>query len=183
MLMKPIPVPKTGRYSLLLAPAVVLPALFELSASLAARGDLRVVDGGNVFNAYRLSRPLRRRTARLQNALAHVQLARTFTCYQMADLLEKLAAASGDAPPTLVLDLLAGFADEGVPRADRLRLLRRCCADLETLARRVPLAVWVRPHHGLGRDVRLFVEPLLAAAGETWQLEALQPDPPQPRLF
>ncbi len=180
--MKMIPLPTPGAYSLLLAPRECLPGLFELAAELACRGPLRVLDGGNTFNVYELARSLRRRLVDYQPTLQRVELARAFTCHQMVLLLEEAASAR---TPTLVLDLLATFGDEGVRLSERLRLFSRALSGLRCAGQHAPLLVWARPNHGLtpGQSAPM-LRALARYAGQTWEIEPPAPVVAvQPALF
>ncbi len=170
-----IPSPTTGGYSLLIASSQVLPDLFETVALLARSGPLFVLDGGNVFNAYRLARPLRRGPLSMEQALQNVHLGRAFTCYQVASLLDQPAGGL----PILVLDMLSTFLDESVPLFERHRVLTSCAARLSLLGYSAPCAVWVRAGRG-----ETLLPPLLEAASQVTHAGVLPPPPtPQPALF
>jgi hypothetical protein len=153
-------------FALLIAPAAAREGLFEWTATLALRGLLCVLDGGNVFNAYHVARALRRQTAAYQPILERIRLARAFTCFQMTGLIRE--AATFPPLPLLVLDLLATFSDESVPLSERRRLLQECAVHLHRLATATPIAVWVRN----GSD-EIFLSPLCEAAGQVWHFEPL----------
>jgi hypothetical protein len=87
--MNTLPDPTSGRLLLVLAPHAAAEAMLALTAHLARRGPLRVLDGGNRFNVYRVARFLRPQSgADLSGALERIQVARAFTCYQMLGLLQ-----------------------------------------------------------------------------------------------
>lgn len=99
--------------------------MMKLTAVCALQGPVRIVDGGNRFDAYQVARHLRRQTTHLEAALNRLTIARAFTCYQMVSLVARTPAT---AESTLVLDLLATFTDESVTVAESTRLLRlRVC--------------------------------------------------------
>jgi hypothetical protein len=52
------PIPKTGKISLVVAPKGVVGRLMSMLATLALRGRVIVVDGGNCFDGYALARAL-----------------------------------------------------------------------------------------------------------------------------
>ncbi|RPI98919.1 MAG: hypothetical protein EHM39_07395 [Chloroflexi bacterium] len=165
---------------LIVAPEAAWPGMLDLSARLSLRGALRVLDGGNQYNAYHVARALRRQTLDLRGALARIDLARVFTCYQMETLLLN---AVPQVAPTLVLDFLATFYDENVPYAERRRLLARCAALLQRLSRRAPVVVSARPAFP-GQAERASLLDLLARSADQ-VLEAEPPPEPltPPRLF
>ena len=113
----------------------------ELVAELAARGCLQVIAGSDWVPGYGLARALRRRTVDLGEALERVRLGRSFTCYQLLDLLE---TANPGPAPLLVLDFLHGFYDDDLPYAVRVHVLKECCGQLRRLSRRGPVGVIVQ---------------------------------------
>jgi hypothetical protein len=152
-----------------------------LTARLALAGPVLVLDGGNSFDAYGLSRLLRRQSAGWKTALERTQLARAFTCHQMSTLLEQTAAPDSPASqPTLVLEMLDTFYDENVPLPERLRLLEGCLEHLRRLAEATSVAVSAAPLEQ-GQPAGL-LELLTASAGQIWHFETPQTAPP-PRLF
>ena len=176
---------------LVVAPHAARNAMLELAAVLALRGQLRVLDGGNQFNAYEVARAVRRRTADVPAVLGRIQLSRAFTCYQMAALLQ---AAPPEPVATVVLDLLATFYDENVPREERRRLLQGCTRDLRRLSRLAPVVVAARPPAAppglgalMGQPARaeraLLLDILRDGADRVWELEPSVDPPAPPRLF
>jgi hypothetical protein len=114
--------------AVLIVPSRATGLLLDLSAELAARGPLLVLDGGNRFNAYPVARRLRS-----PQALAQLRVARAFTCFQMLALLQ---TTDTEGCALLVLDPLATFNDENVPAAERQYTFRGCVAELTRLSRR-----------------------------------------------
>jgi hypothetical protein len=141
--MELITLPPAPALQLLIAPfSLQREASLQFIAELAQSGPVRVLDGGNRFDLLSLNRELRRREAPLYAALERVQVARAFTCYQMAALLE--GRAQGGVP-TLVLNLLATFLDENASLGERLRLLDICLFSLRKKASRAPVLVVLHP--------------------------------------
>ena len=100
--------------------------LLSTIARLGGVGGLRILDGGNRFNAYTVARAASGR----QDILNRITVSRAFTCYQVLSLLESTPATPS---PFVVLDLLNTFYDESVQAGERIRLLRACIAHLERL--------------------------------------------------
>lgn len=170
-----------GRLLLVAAPHAAQLAMLEMASGLACRAPLLVLDGGNQFNAYHVTRAVRRRTAALETVLQRITLARAFTCYQLAALIAD-AALAVHPTPLLVLDFLATFNDENVPLTERRWLLGKCLADLRRINGRATAALSVRvPPADAPERIELF-ELVRAAADQVWQMEAVQPIV-QPRLF
>lgn len=116
-------------------------AILELVARLALSGPVRVLVGGNRFDAQHMARLVRRHTTRLDETLARIHLARPFTCYQTITLLEQTA---GDMP-LVCLDLLATFYDDAVSLPERIRLTRIVVTHLRRCRAQVPVLVTLRP--------------------------------------
>jgi hypothetical protein len=172
-LLNPLP----GNLLLVVAPGAGTALMMELVARLAARGPLRLLDGGNRIDIHAVSRALAREPLDLRAALGRIQLARAFTCYQVATLLHETPI---QPIPTLALDLLSTFYDESVPAAESLRLLRRCILQLRRLNQWAPVAVSARSDPPANRPELL--QALQAAADQAWILEPHIPPPPA-RLF
>ncbi|MFQ5419700.1 MAG: hypothetical protein ACE5FD_08915 [Anaerolineae bacterium] len=131
----------TGEIGLLIGPHAEREMMLELTAVLAVRGPVQVVDGGNRFDAFRVARLIRRRSHRLDDALNQIQVARAFTCYQVVTLLAETAVSPA---PHLIFDLLATFDDDSVSVAECYRLLRIVVTHLQRLRRQAPVIVSIR---------------------------------------
>jgi len=118
---------KAGSWILLVGPRSLNSSMLTAIACLGERCSLRVLDGGNRFNAYTVARAARGR----RDILEHITVSRAFTCYQVLSLLESTPSTQA---PFVVLDLLNTFYDESVQIGERKRLLRSCIAHLERLA-------------------------------------------------
>lgn len=133
---------RPGQIGLVVGPHAERTMMLELSAQLALRGLVRVLDGGNSYNALYVARCIRRHTVQLNETLNRITVARAFTCYQVVTLLEQTVASPH---PTLILDLLATFYDESVDIREAHRLLRKVVAQLHRLRRLAPVIVSLRP--------------------------------------
>lgn len=152
----------------------------SMLATLALRGRVLAVDGGNCFDGYALARALRRRTPQFQAALKQILLSRAFTCYQMVAMLAGLPA---DGTPVIVLDMLATFLDENVHLARRQRLLKESVTLLQHISAGAPVAVWVRPRPADNSENQRLLIPLLEAAHDIWELQAPETPTHQLPLF
>jgi len=154
--------------------------MLTLTAYLAQRGRVRVLDGGNRFNAYLVARTLRSLSADdLTQALMRIQVARAFTCHQVLALLEQTPP---EALPTLVLDLLDTYYDESVPLTERLRLAERSATCLRALSQQAVVVVSLRPPRPPATDPTGLLDIILGAADRVWLQEPATPDE-VPRLF
>ena len=168
----------SARLYLLVAPHPEVDQLCDtLIARLALAGAVRVLDGGNRFDAHKIARYIRSQSAQLEALLGRITIARAFTCYQMAALLAE--QQSGQAP-ILVLNLLTTFRDENVPMPDRIHLLHLCIADLKRLAVRSPVLISATP--ATTPDTTPFLDCVSAAAERMWWFE-MPTSPIQPRLL
>lgn len=162
----------SDRMSLVILPRGTARLLLELVARVARRAPLRVLDGGNCFNAYIVARELARHTSDVEAALQRIQVARAFTCYQVLTLLEETPA---DGRPTLVLQILDTFYDESVALLERERLLAQSMLELQRLCRSASVGVSARlPKVDLEETSGLLAT-LENAADRTWRLEPEQP--------
>jgi hypothetical protein len=176
--MNTLPEPSSGHLWLVLAHHAARQPMLDLAARLALRGVLRVLDGGNSFNAYTVARNLGRLVGgggdALESALKRIHVARAFTCYQMLTLLSETTAAPY---PTLVLDLLATFYDENVQLYESQRLLEECTQHLLRLSRLAPVVVsaQVLRLRSPVQDRSILVELLEAAAHQVLYEESSPP--------
>jgi len=162
----PVALPSSPGLILVVAPRSALHNALPLwIARLAATGAVRILDGGNCFNAYGVAREVRRHTHHLETALQRISLSRAFTCYQVAALLADTVA---DARATLVLDLLLTFADENVRLEERQRLLEGCLAHLQRLQSAAQLVVSVSLQSVVQQN---WLEMIEAISGKVWRLE------------
>jgi hypothetical protein len=132
----PALIPKT--LAVIYAPGAACETISSLTAALALRGQVTVLDGGNRFQPYRVAQLLRQKTAQVDSAAKNIFIRRAFTCYQVLALLEGTPALR---QPCLVLDLLATFYDEHVSEREARRLLTSCLRELERLCRGAPVVV------------------------------------------
>ena len=126
------------KIALLIGPHAQRDTLLSLTALFALRGPVRVLDAGNRFDPYRVSRDIRRQTPHLDEVMERILIARAFTCYQVITLLQQTPNTD---EPKLVFDLLATFHDEAVSYAESYRLLQIVSASLLRLRRRASIIV------------------------------------------
>jgi hypothetical protein len=148
------------------APFAASQAMLAVAARLALYTPLRVLDGGNRFNARVVARLLRQLNAPdLYQALGRIQVRRAFTCYQMAALLEDTPPSS---QPSLVIDLLDTFYDESAPLPERRSLAERCMQQLRSLSSLAPTIASVRPPPPSRLDPTGLLEIVQNAADLCW---------------
>ena len=123
--------------------------LLDFTTVLALRGPVCVLDAGNCFDPYHITRAIRRQTAQLDQVLGRIYVARAFTCYQVITLLQKTPASP---MPHLIFDLLATFSDQAVSHAESMRLLQIVVGELLRLRRQAPVIVSARPQTQGGRE-------------------------------
>jgi len=113
-----------------------------LSAELALRGSVTVLDGGNCFPFYRFARLIRSQSYEGAVAVKRLFIRRAFTCYQMLELLSSSPALD---QPYLVLNLLGTFYDEQIPEREVRRLLDACLVEVNRLSMRAPVMISLSP--------------------------------------
>lgn len=96
------------------------PQVNELLLGLALVSPVWVMDCGNRFNPLRLTRAIRLLGGSFSGVLESIHVARAFTCYQAAALVQQPGLRPG---PLFLLDVLFAFSDESVPLRVRARLL------------------------------------------------------------
>ena len=137
-------------------------------ATLALDGPVVVLDGGMLFNTYRVVMAAHGQT----RILNRIRFARAFTCYQMAALLERMPA---EVANVVVLDLLAAFLDENVPVGERMCLLETCLPHLARLSRPRGALVSVGLPTAMSLESRPLFQLLEGEAAQViaWQMPAL----------
>jgi len=160
------------------APGAARETISPLTATLALRGQVTVLDGGNCFQPYRVAQLLRKKTARVDSAAKNIFIRRAFTCYQVLALLEGTPTLR---QPYLVLDLLATFYDQHVSEREARRLLAACLRELERLCRGAPVVVSLAPP--LLPERAFLVESVCAQAVRVFVQELPTPTETQLPLF
>jgi hypothetical protein len=173
----------------LVAPFAASRTMLAFAARLALYTPLRVLDGGNRFNAREVARLLRHLNAPdLYQAMGGIQVRRAFTCYQMTALLEDTPPSS---QPSLVIDLLDTFYDESAPLPERRSLIERCMQQLHNLSSLAPTVASVRPPQPSNADPTGLLEIVQNAGDLLWLPEEeaavkgskRQPSEPPLKLF
>ena len=172
-----LPTVTTGQMGLVIGPKAEPETMYRAAAALALRGPVRVLDGGNCFNVFRVARHIRRQTPHLYEALDRISVARAFTCYQVVTLFRETPPSG---PPKLVLDLLATFSDESVSASESQRLLAIVIDHLQRFRQHGPVMVSTRLPPQPDRVP--LVEMLKAAADQIYEREVV-PEPQPLRLF
>lgn len=128
MNMNKISIPQPGHWALISLPRrEQRERMLACIATLAMETPVLVLDGGMLFNAYRVVMAAHGQT----RILSRIRFARAFTCYQMVALLERTPAENAYV---VVLDLLSTFQDENVKTGERIHLLKKCIPHLERLS-------------------------------------------------
>ena len=175
-----LPVPTKGSISLVIAPRQVIEGLTAMLTSLALNGQVNLIDGGNLFDGYRLARMIRKQTPYVHQVLDNISLSRSFTCHQMTTLLRELPA---NGTPLVVFGLLSTFLDESVPFSQRRRLLNKSLSELQRINVKSPVALWVRLRHIPSGEDEQLLPLVLNIAQDIWQLEDPRPLSSQFSLF
>ena len=126
-----------------------------LAGWMAERGiDVIVLDGANGFDPYRVSSFARKALVPPERLLKKIRIARAFTCFQMATLVERLAFLlhqEGEIrpkslpfpfrkPSIILLGPITTFLDEDVPEREVRSLFERSLRKMEIMAgEEVPL--------------------------------------------
>lgn len=171
-----LPILHTGKLILITSSHEAREQITVLTAELALRGAVTILDGGNRFAAYQTIRMLRRRTHNIEEAANRIFVRRAFTCYQMLTLLENSPSLQ---QPYIIMDMFATFYDENVQLKEADRLLDRCLVQLDRLRLTGPVVITMKPHP----DRVFLFERLLAKADHNFELEIPYPVISQMALF
>ena len=149
-----------------------------LSAELALRRPVTVLDGGNCFPFYRFARLIRTKNIEDASAIKRLFIRRAFTCYQMLELLSSTPALD---QPYLILDPLATFYDEQIHESEVCRLLDACLTQVNRLSMIAPVLISLsRPRLP---ERAFLVERICQSADRSFLLDAPAPEFIQPALF
>jgi hypothetical protein len=149
--------------------------IFKPIAQLAGSGQpVYVVDGDNVFRSYPIAHYARDLKLDPRVALAQVQVSRAFTCYQLAEIVERLShrAETLRCSGIVCLGLLSTLYDEDVAWPEAQRLLQEVIAHLKVLAERWPVIVTVRPPSAKARNRLGLIQVLMQQADVVRILES-----------
>jgi len=125
--------------------AQVVPVVQELVHHFIARGDLRVIVGGNRFSLERLPLVLGENIGNLHKALQRVKISRGETCYQLLNALQKTPGAN---IPLVVMDMLDSFYEEDLTEGEVSRVLADSLKHLRRLSEHAPLLISASTHPG-----------------------------------
>ena len=123
---------------------------------MASKGmDVIVLDGANCFDPYMVSSVARRAMIPPEKLLKSIRIARAFTCYQMAALIEEKLVSllvQGERsvqvqkPWVILLGPITTFLDEDVPGREVEPLLERSLRKAELMAEKgVPFFLFQSP--------------------------------------
>jgi len=171
-----LPIVHTGKIIVVTSNHETREQIITLTAELAVRGAVTVLDGGNRFAAYQTIRMLRMRTHDVEEAANRIFVRRAFTCYQMLTLLENSPSLH---QPYLILDMLASFYDENVRLQEVDRLLDRCLVQLERLRMTAPVVISLTQH----LDRPFLIDHVRSIADHIIGVEIPYPVITQPALF
>ena len=118
--------------------------LLSITAEIAVRQPLHLLDFGNRCDMYYTARQLRYLTCDPAAALQNIRLQRAFTCYQALALLRQISGMEAGLP-VIILDLLAPFLDENVKTAEVYRLFNESVDLLSVAMPNRALLIGVKP--------------------------------------
>lgn len=138
------PAPLPGLVALYGPQAV--PLALALTAQIALRRPVWVLDGGNCFDALWVADYLARHDVAPEPVLARIHVSRAFTCHQMAERILSLPEpGASPAAPLVLLHLLETFYDENVALAEARRLLQAIWPVIRRRSRIAPVALTLCP--------------------------------------
>jgi hypothetical protein len=163
---------------ILYAPDAGRETISRLTAELAPRGQITLLDGGNRFRANQVFRLLRKKPTQVNSAANNIFIWRAFTCYQMLALLEGTPSLRR---PFIIMDLLATYYDEHVSTNEARRLLGLCLGEIDRLRQFAPVLVTLAPP--LLPERSFLIDMVCARADQVLTREMPLVIPSQPALF
>lgn len=141
--------------------------LLDLTARLALRGQVFLLDCGNRSNMYRVARSLRPLTRDPALALKNIRLSRAFTCYQVFALLGKVQLTTGI--PVLIMDFLSTFLDESVHADESVFLFEKTLERVSYIAQFAPVIVSAKPLLSISLERVGLLDRLKSQAAHYWE--------------
>ena len=118
------------------------PEVNSLAQKLLARPlsqgyGITILDAGNFFDPYLISRQAQALGREPREFLSKILVSRSFTCHQTHALVRKVVSLNGsNSRVILILGFLTTFYDEEVPLAERRALLRKTLTLLKEISQR-----------------------------------------------
>ncbi len=141
--------------------------MLDLTARLALRGPLYLLDCGNRSDMYYVARALRPLTTDPAARLKNIRLSRAFTCYQTLSLLEKLKPEAG--VPILILDLLATFMDESVQVQESALIFEKTLFYIKSASQVTPVVASAKPLLSISSPRLALLAQLKRQATHIWE--------------
>lgn len=142
---------------------------------LAGKGiEVVVLDGANRFNPYTASSFARKAFIPPESLLKRIQIARAFTCYQMAimiiEKLPSLLITGLQKPWIILLGLINTFLDEDVSEREVRPLFERSLRKIEEMALRgIPFLLF-QPPIDLDSKRTYLMKRLFQFTNEVWRI-------------
>ena len=142
-----------GEATLFVGPSRAVEPLLELLyvGCVRAGGRVSLLEGSNRFHPYRVGERARSLGLDPGEALEQIRLARAFTGYQMATLVDGWAREARRSRPTLLVahDVPSMFFESEFPAEERTPLLRHVAESLAAVVRSTRLPMLVTVANGL----------------------------------
>jgi len=194
-----------GHWLLVVGSQRIVPTLLTMTARLAEKGPVRVVDGWQQYNAFLVGYFVNERA----EVLERIKVSQANSCHDMLSILESMSSEPqgidasrglhqtdesrgglphGEVPgrvyqraarpePFVVLDLLSVFFDPFVYIDERKRLLGECLKQLDRLAKGSSGLVSVRLPYVLSQTESDLLKMVTGAAKNTYRVGMATPSP------
>ncbi len=134
-----VPTAQPGHIYLFTGPASLIGNVAqELVHQFAARGELRLLLGGNRFSLERLPLILDDQVYRNSEVLERLWVSRGETCYQLLDALQK---TPNTPAPLLLTDMLQTLYEEELTDSEVQRVLQDCIKEVQRLCQTAPVVL------------------------------------------
>lgn len=115
----------------------------QLIVSIALNTPVKLLIEGNRYDHYAINYAIASASSDYEHIMRqNIFLSRAETCYQMLELLIQTRA---DQKPTIILDLLASFYDEGVSDREINQLMVESIMQIRRLSQKAPVMISARP--------------------------------------
>jgi hypothetical protein len=149
----------------------------QVIAAMALNGSFSIVTGSERIPSYEVTLLLDDDACDIKAILDRIHLRRSFTCYQLIDVLKNTPPIP---EPLLILDFLYPFYED-IPIEARINRFDQCVEHLERLSASRPIGMIIQDKEG--PDYSLFYPDLERIADEVFQTEDAVEVVSQPRLF
>jgi hypothetical protein len=164
-----------GKWILLVGPREINHTMMDAIAKLAERGKVRVLDGGNRYNAYKVMHAA-------QDRLSILKRVSVFNAYSYNQVQSILEDCPSRPVPFVILDLLNNFYDDREDIEERIKVLRATISQIDRLAEEAGGVVSVHPPRIQTPNTLTLIDMLRNATEDTYIIGTVEAGVPTIKL-